>query len=261
MIRGLDKFREHFAGFQQHYALIGGVASSMVLEEAGINFRQTKDFDIVLCVEALDRDFVEAFWEFVRRAGYQNQQLSSGEKIFYRFEKPADSAYPAMLELFSRNPDYLHPADGSHLTPIPVDEEVASLSAILLDADYYNFLKQHIVEIDGVSVVNETGLIPLKAKAWLDLSQRYQSGEIVDSRNIKKHKNDVLRLFQVIPPDLRVSSPDSVTRDMTDFVEAVLAENSVDLKQLGLVGITLSELLERLTNVYQLPAIKRAIHD
>jgi len=257
MIIGLGKFREYFAGFQRHYALIGGVASSMVLDEAGIGFRQTKDFDIVLCVEALDRDFAEAFWEFVRLAGYQNQQRSSGEKVFYRFEKPTDDAYPVMLELFSRNPDCIHPADGSHLTPIPVDEEVSSLSAILLDADYYNFLKQHIAEIDEVSVVNETGLIPLKAKAWLDLSQRVQGGEQIDSRKIKKHKNDVMRLFQVISPELRVSAPDSIKRDMTDFIEAILAEDSVDLKQLGLAGITLSEVLERLRNVYQLPAISR----
>jgi hypothetical protein len=54
-----------------------------------------------------------------------------------------------------------------------------------------------------------------------------------------------------------VSAPDSIKRDMTDFIEAILAEDSVDLKQLGLAGITRSEVLERLRNVYQLPAISR----
>lgn len=137
--------------------------------EAGAEFRSTKDFDIVLCVEALDAYFAEAFWEFVRVGGYQNQQHSSGEKVFYRFYRPTDKSFPYMLELFSRMPDSLVLGDDSHLTPIPIDEDVSSLSAILLDEVYYQFLHEHKKEIEGVSVVSEACLIPLKAKAWLDL--------------------------------------------------------------------------------------------
>jgi hypothetical protein len=44
-----------------------------------------------------------------------------------------------MLELFSRLPDALDHAEGSELTPVPVDDEVSSLSAILMDDDYYAF--------------------------------------------------------------------------------------------------------------------------
>ncbi|HEY5101421.1 MAG TPA: hypothetical protein VII70_01455 [Steroidobacteraceae bacterium] len=43
-----------------------------------------------------------------------------------------------MLELFCRAPDGIILVPGAHLTPIPVDEAVASLSAILLDKDYYD---------------------------------------------------------------------------------------------------------------------------
>jgi len=31
------------------------------MDEAGVDFRVTKDFDIVLCVEALDTSFADAF--------------------------------------------------------------------------------------------------------------------------------------------------------------------------------------------------------
>jgi hypothetical protein len=133
MIHGLDKFREHFAGFGDRYVLIGGAAADLVMDEAGVAFRATKDFDIVLCVEALDASFAKAFWAFVEAGGYQNQQRSTGKKIFYRFNAPKDEAYPFMLELFSRAPDTLVLGDDSHLTPIPIDEDVSSLSAILLD--------------------------------------------------------------------------------------------------------------------------------
>ena len=41
MIRGIDKFRKHFAGFTDHYVLIGGAASDLVMDEAGVAFRAT----------------------------------------------------------------------------------------------------------------------------------------------------------------------------------------------------------------------------
>lgn len=40
--------------------------------------------------------------------------------------------------------------------------------------------------IDGISVLSAECLIPFKAKAWLDLTERKAKGEKVDSRNIKK---------------------------------------------------------------------------
>ena len=102
MIKGVDIFREHFAGFSDRYVLIGGVAADLVMDEAGVDFRATKDFDMVLCIEALDKSFAEAFWVFVKSCGYQNQQRSTGKKVFYRFNKPGDEHYPFMLELIQR---------------------------------------------------------------------------------------------------------------------------------------------------------------
>ena len=51
-------------------------------------------------------------------------------------------------------------------------------------------------------------LIPFKAKAWLGLKERKLNGDQVDSKNIKKHKNDVFRLAQLITanPSLRLYS-------------------------------------------------------
>lgn len=253
MIRGIDKFREHFAGFDQHYALIGGVASALVMEAAGLQFRATKDFDMVLCVEALDPAFGAAFWDFVQRGGYQNQQHSSGDKIFYRFDKPADSAFPYMLELFSRNPAHIQPADGSHLTPLPIDEAISSLSAILLDEDYYAFLHQHKVQHEGISVVSEYCLIPLKASAWLDLTRRAVEGEKVDGGNIKKHKNDVLRLFQLLRPDARIALPLTVAQDLGRFLHLLQQDAALDLKPFGLAGLSIGQLVAQLAAIYQLP--------
>ena len=54
------------------------------------------------------------------------------------------------------------------------------LSAILLDDDYYEFLKQGKVTVDGVTVLDAAYLIPFKAKAWMNLTDRKAAGEHVD---------------------------------------------------------------------------------
>lgn len=253
MIRGLDLFREHFAEFTEHYVLIGGSASELVMNEAGVDFRATKDLDIVLCIEALDKEFAEAFWAFVQAGGYEVQERSTGKKIFYRFIKPADETYPFMLELFSRNPDNLVLGDDSHLTPIPVSDNVSSLSAILMDENYYEFLHQHKTTIDGISVVKQECIIPLKARAWLDLNARKDAGEKIDAKNIKKHKNDVFRLFQVMPPELQVELPRTIADDMTRFFEALSETPDLSLKPFGLEGLGVLDVIDTLRNVYKLP--------
>ena len=103
MVRGLEIFQERFAAYVNQYVLIGGTAASLVMAEAGLEFRATKDLDIVLHVEALTTAFGEAFWKFVEDGGYEIRQANDmGKPIFYRFQKPADARYPAMVELFAR---------------------------------------------------------------------------------------------------------------------------------------------------------------
>ena len=68
-----------------------------------------------------------------------------------------------------------------------MDEDISSLSAILLDDDYYEFLKQGKVTVNGVTVLDAAYLIPFKAKAWMDLSDCKSAGEHVDNTNIKMH--------------------------------------------------------------------------
>ena len=251
MVIGLDRFRDHFAAFTDQYILIGGAACTVVMENVGETFRATKDLDIVLCVEALDPKFVVAFWQFIQDGEYQFQEKSTGEKQYYRFQKPTASNYPSMLELFSRAPDVLTPADGSYLTPIPMDEDVSSLSAILMDEDYYEFLQAGKRMIDGMQVAGPEHLIPLKARAWLDMADRFASGKHVDSRDLKKHKRDVFRLFAIIDPDFASDIPPKVKEDLREFLLRMRSEN-IDLQELGLGSITFAEVDTDLWRIYRL---------
>lgn len=227
MITGLDKFKAQFAGLEEQYVLIGGTATYLVLDEAGLQPRATKDLDIVLCLEALTVDFIKAFWDFVKEGGYENLQVSTGKKVFYRFSKPKGEGFPFMLELFSRAPDGIEPPPDVHLVPIPADDEVYSLSAILLDTEYYEFLHRHKAVLDGLSILTAPGLIPLKAKAWLDLTERKEEGARVDSRDIKKHRSDILKLYQLLTPETHIEASESIKRDLALFLEALAEDDEV----------------------------------
>lgn len=251
MVRGLDRFRDHFQAYPDSYILIGGAACALAMDEVGEEFRVTKDLDIVLCVEALDAAFVNAFWEFVRAGRYQNQQKSSGKKLFYRFYDPEGESFPFMLELFSRKPDALAYEGAGHLTPIPMGEEASSLSAILLDEGYYHFLHAGKRDIDGLSIVGPEYIIPLKARAWLDLTERREQGAQVDKNDVRKHKNDVFRLFRIVSPDITVEMPKQVAVDLTNFINAMAAE-TVDLKQFGYRGAKLGDILAEMRGFYGL---------
>lgn len=165
MVNGLDLFKKHFADHDDKYVLIGGTACMLVMEDVGINFRATKDLDIVLCVEALNKEFVAVFWQFIEAGGYQNRLRNSGKEIFYRFDSPSNKDFPAMLELFSRIPDNVNLNLGGHLTPIPIDEDMTSLSAILLDDNYYSLIHSSKRIMNGLPIVDVGHLIPLKARA------------------------------------------------------------------------------------------------
>lgn len=147
MVKGLDIFKEYFTGYENQYVLIGGAACDILFASNDGQFRATRDLDMVLIIEALTSDFGEKFWMFVKEGEYRNKAGSTGRPQFYRFDKPIKTEYPKMLELFAKTDFELKEMDG--LTPIHIDDEVSSLSAILLNDDYYKLLLEGRIIIKG----------------------------------------------------------------------------------------------------------------
>lgn len=233
MVKGLERFKEKFKDYVDQYVIIGGTASDCSFSTKNMSFRMTKDIDLVLIVEDLTVDFVTSFREFVKETGYQHQNKQTGGVQFYRFSCPEDMGYPYMIELFSRNPETISLAADSILTPIPVDDDISSLSAIVLNESYYALLKTGRIMSGGLSYLGIPGLIAFKAKAWLDLRTRRNAGEHVDSKSIRKHKNDIYRLAQIVDRKCRFNLTSEVYKDMTEFIND-MEEEDVDLKALGI---------------------------
>lgn len=204
----------------------------------------------MLFVELLDAGFAQAFWEFIAAGGYEVRSRADGGQL-YRFSRPRAHDYPYMIELFSRAPEGFDLAPGSTLTPLPIEKSVTSLSAILLDEGYYGFLRDHTLELDGLPLLGEAGLIPFKAKAYLDLSGRKSAGEAVDSKDVRKHRSDVFRLLQLLPAWSAKPLPDPIRADMAAFLEAVRADETFKPSDLGL-KMSAQGALNRLAEAYDL---------
>lgn len=248
MVSGIDIFREHFSNFKDQYTVIGGFACDLLMTDAGLDFRQTVDIDMVLTVEALTTEFAKAFWEFIDQGGYQARQRSNGKPEFYRFVNPTDSAYPKMIELFSRPQNNVSLQPDTHLMPLHIDDEVSSLSAILLSDDYYHFLLDGRTVTDGISILDAEHIIPLKMKAWLDLKDKKAQGIHVNSRDIRKHRLDVFRLFQLVREDQRIVVPASVGTDIDDFISQ-MQETDIRLSDIG-ISRSKESILEIYRNMY-----------
>lgn len=249
MVKGLDVFKEYFKGFENQYVLIGGAACDLLFARNERQFRATRDIDIVLIVEALTPEFGKRFWEFVESGKYRNRATSVGKPQFYRFDKPGDEEYPKMIELFARTDFVLKEMNG--LTPIYIDDEVSSLSAILLNDDYYNVLLAGKVVVEELSVLRPEYLLLFKAKAYLDLDERKERGEDVDSRDIKKHKNDIFRIVTEFILENINKLPETVHMDVKNFIKKIEKE-PFDAKQLKDVGLLNEEVVDRLRQLYGL---------
>lgn len=249
MVHGLEKFKEYFKDHTSQYVFIGGTACDILMDELGASFRATKDLDMVLIIEALDSSFGETFWQFIEDGGYEHREKGTSENQFYRFTEPKDSSFPKMIELFSKLPNNFKLNFDRELTPIHIDDSIVSLSAILLNDDYYDLLVKGKLTVDGYSLIEMETVILFKIKAWLDMKERKESGEDIDTKNIKKHKNDVFRLLANVSPTSRIEPSIEIRKDIIQFIEQI-KEDKPDLKNLGIRGTSFDEMLEILGDIF-----------
>ena len=254
MVRGLEIFRQHFKDFTDNYIIIGGTACDIIIDNIGLTPRATKDIDIILVIEALSPEFVTHFWEFIKQGNYEVKEKSEEDRKYYRFQKPQVEEFPFQIELFSRIPDLLDLDEGTHLTPIPVDTEISSLSAILMDDDYYNFTMQHSQLDNGIHLANTEALIGLKAKAFLDYKTRKENGEKIDEKQLRKHKMDIFRLLLLLTPEDNFTIAESIKSDIANFVEVVkddLPDKQI-FKEMGAGNVDVKELFGLLIGAFNL---------
>lgn len=166
-----------------------------------------------------------------------------------------------MIELLTRN--FLELPPEAHLTPIPADEDISSLSAILLEEDYYRYVVATRIKVGDVPIVPAQCLIPLKARAWLDLTAWRSRGDTaVKSADVKKHRNDVFRLYLSLGMADSFALPPALQNDLRLFLDS-FPPASADWPAIrSAVGTGLpspATTLARLRATFQLPAPGRSL--
>ena len=223
-MEGLEKFQEAFAEFSDNYVIIGGTACEITMTGTAVRPRATHDIDMIVVVEKMTPEFGARFWNFVREAGYrpEKRKTAEGEPGKYELYRFVDGkvGYPEMIEILSRHPDVLGEPKGFVIEPIPIDEGISSLSSIIMDDDLYYFTLEHSGIDRGVRHADSASLVALKARAYLNLMQDKAAGKHVNSKDIRKHRSDVLKSVAIMENE-EISAPDSIVECVHEFVSSI----------------------------------------
>lgn len=224
-IRGVKHFSDFFKDFENDYVIIGGVAASIIFEDNDLSFRATKDVDMVILTNnsiGLNRKIVE----YIRIGDFEIKEASENEPRYYRFSKPKNKEFPEIIEIFARNENKLELEDGQYVIPVNSDE-AEKLSAILLDEEYFNLIQKNAHKSeDGYSIITPLATICLKARAFREMNEQRKRGEEVDSRDIRKHRNDIVKLTTVLEEGDTLKLGKQATDDMKNIISEL---NTVDL--------------------------------
>lgn len=223
MVNGLDLFRERFEDFDNCYAIIGGTACSILMEQENFEFRATQDIDMILIVDSPDfNDFTDKLLSFIDDGEYSCEERANGTKRLYRFKEPNKKGFPSMIELFSKN--ILNMKGKRRITYVKTDKEPSGLSAMLLSDSYYNFAMQGREKIDGVWTIQAAYLLPLKMYAWLNFQKDENLKKSASKEDMLKHKYDVFRLLPLIPEGLTIDTNKELYEDIKSFIEKMQYE-------------------------------------
>ena len=150
------------------------------------NFARQKIWTLSCFIEVIAPKAIKALRIFINEGGYQIRQRTEGVPVLFRFARPTNERFPLELEFFCRKPDGLFLGEAQNIIPLLVGTDYHSLSAILLNDNYYALIQTHKIVRNGLAFANATALIPLKARAWLDLTNRKRSGEVIETQ--KNHQ-------------------------------------------------------------------------
>jgi hypothetical protein len=252
MVAGWERFTTHFRPVADEFVVIGGTAATLAMEEQGLDFRATRDIDVVLCAVAGSEALGTLLWSFLTDGGYQTSTRSDGAPFLHRFLRPSRDGFPPLIELFATAP-LEPPRSAGAIQRVTFDGAGGAASAILMDSEMVDFLlRAERRPTDPIRFARADRLIPLKAVAWHDLSAKRAKGEQVDWADIKKHRNDVLRLTQLLTPDTRVELPPRCGVALRALLDDIAVDPAVNPKQLNIPYTTTPQLLARVTSSFQL---------
>ena len=184
---------------------------------------------MVLVLEHLDKEFIDAFWSFIKAGHYKcaTRKDKEGQKkyVLYSFY---DSLleYPAQIELLSRPVEGLGNPENHNIEAIIMDD-ASYLSAIILEPDYYDYLIGHTEEKNGLRYASVDSIICLKVLAYLNLRDDKRNGKHVNDDDFNKHPRDVVMAAASLAVGDEFAVPGTIRDSISRFIEAVNVDDGV----------------------------------
>ena len=214
---GFDHFCNHLNGLEQHYVIIGGGAASILMEDEGLEFRATKDVDLV--VLGRSEELNTRILAYVKAGEYKIKEATDSSPRYYRFREPNQKDCPVLIEIFARNELNLELSEGQYIIPIK-DDSAEKLSAILLDDEYFEIIQNNLIKSEsGIPLINALANICLKARAHRELFDRKNNGDdSVDEKSIQKHLKDIWRIAAVVTGDEIITLTGQPLKDVSSAI-------------------------------------------
>jgi len=227
---GFDHFCNYLIGFEEHYVIIGGGAASILMDDEGLEFRATKDVDLVVIARSQDLNF--RLLAYIKEGGYKLKEATDKVPRYYRFKNPTQNEYPKMIEIFARNELGLELEEGQYIIPI-TDSAAEKLSAILLDDEYFDLIRKNLTTSkSGIPLINVLGNICLKARAHRELYERKQGGDqTVDEKDVQKHLKDIWRLAVMLTGEEIITLSGLPAKDIGDAIRKLEKLPEMHFKQ------------------------------
>ncbi len=241
---GLNHFEEYFKDFRESYVVVGGFATLMLLEkQLEGHGKVTQDIDLVLLTTA-SVEMAQKIKAYVKEGEYTIQKGEKDNFSYYRFVNPKVENFAKEIELFAVNDQALLLDEEQRIIPIDPEEGLYSLSAIMLDNEYFEMIKNNIDNSNRVPCTNTLATIMLKISAFYDLKSRGDD-------KWKKHRRDILKLVLLLTGEEQLELKGRMVGDVELFMEHLKTLDDKMIKNItSMVGIRQSDIYEVLSGVF-----------
>ncbi|MDD4330631.1 MAG: hypothetical protein PHD79_11840 [Aliarcobacter sp.] len=221
---GLSHFQEYCKEFDEQYVVVGGFATVMLLdEELGKGHgKATFDIDLVLLTNN-SVELSQRIKQYITDGKYDIQVGEKDRYKYYRFNNPKEENFAKEIELFASNENKLEIDDKQRILPIDPEEGLYSLSAIMLDPEYFKMIKNNVNKSTEAPCTNTQATIMLKMSAFYDLKKR-------EDNKWKKHRRDILKLTLLLTGEEEIKLVGRMKEDFDSFIQHLKEE--VDQKSI-----------------------------
>jgi len=241
---GLSHFEQYFKNFRDSYVVVGGFATLMLLDkQLEGHGKVTQDIDLVLLTTS-SIEMAQKIKAYVREGEYSIQKGEKDNFSYYRFLNPKITNFAKEIELFSIKDYSIILDEGQRIIPIDPEEGLYSLSAIMLDSEYFEMIKNNIDHSNQVPCTNSLATIMLKISAFYDLKSRGDD-------KWKKHRRDIIKLVLLLTGEENLTLNGRMVNDVEFFMKHLATLDDKTIKGITtMIGIKQADIYQVLTGVF-----------